>query len=243
MSNKPTRSASHSSRVQKASQAGQGRSWVLWITLAAVILVAGLIAIGVTRSSESASGGGESPSGGTVVPSGDLDFGTVAVSGTDLPPAAQGAADSAIGMTMPTVTGEQFDGSSIVIGPSRTPAIVMSLAHWCPNCQAEVPVIQDWLDENGMPSDVDLLTVATSSDSTRPNFGPGQWLRREGWSVPTLVDDENNTAAQAFGVTGFPSFLVVDADGKVVQRSSGQLTAAQFEQLLDAARTGQPAGA
>lgn len=241
MSNKPTRSASHSSRVQKASQAGQGRSWVLWIGLAAVVLFAGVIAIGVTRSSSSASGGAESPSGGTVVPSGDLNYGTVTVDGAALTPADQGTTDAAIGATMPTVTGEQFDGSSIVIGSSGKPTVVMSVAHWCNHCQAEVPRIQEWLDQNGMPSDVELLTVATSSNSTRPNFGPGQWLRREGWSVPTLVDDESNTAAQAFGVSGFPAFLVVGADGKVVQRSSGELTTDQFTQLVEAARSGQPA--
>jgi thiol-disulfide isomerase/thioredoxin len=241
MSNKPSRSVSHSSRVQKASQAGQGRSWVLWIALAAVVLFAGVIAVGVSRSSSSASGGGDSPSGGTVVPSGDLNFGTVEVDGTGLPAAGQGTTDAAIGQEMPTVTGEQFDGSAIVIGPTGKPTVVMSVAHWCPHCQAEVPRIQEWLDQNGMPTDVELMTVATSTNSTRPNYGPGQWLRREGWSVPTLVDDESNTAAQAFGVSGFPAFLVVGADGKVIQRASGELTTAQFEQLIEAARSGQPA--
>jgi hypothetical protein len=37
--------------------------------------------------------------------------------------------------------------------------------------------------------------------------------------------------------------VVVDAQGKVVFRTSGELTMPQWEQLLDSARTGQaPAG-
>ncbi|MCU0309827.1 MAG: TlpA family protein disulfide reductase [Acidimicrobiales bacterium] len=238
MSNKPTRSASHSSRVHKASQAGQSRSFLLWIGLAAVVLVAGIVAIGVSRSSSSSSGGQASPSGGTVVPSGDLSAGSVEVEGAALPALATGS-DPAVGTTIPSVTGEQFDGASVIVRPEGKPQVIMAMAHWCPHCQAEVPRIQEWLDDNGMPADVELVAVATSNDPTRPNYPAGDWLRREAWSVPTLVDDEQNSAATAFGVAGFPGFVAVDADGRVVQRASGEITTEQWEQLLEAARTGQ----
>ncbi len=240
MSNKPTRTASHSSRVQKASQAGQGRSLVLWIALAAVVLVAGIVAIGVSRSSSSSTGGQASPSGGTVVPSGDLSAGSVETDGAALPPGGSGS-DAAVGTTIPTVTGEQFDGSAIVISPDGKPQVILAVAHWCPHCQAEVPRIQQWLDDNGMPSDVEIVAVATSNDATRVNYPAGDWLRSEEWSVPTLVDDEANSAAQALGVTGFPGFIVVGADGKVVQRASGEITTEQWEALVEAARSGQAA--
>ena len=238
MSNKPTRTASHSSRVSKASQAGQGRSIVLWVALAAVVLVAGIVAIGVSRSSSSSTGGQASPSGGTVVPSGDLTTGTVETQGAALPPAGSGS-DAAVGATIPTVTGEQFDGSTVVIRPDGKPQVILAVAHWCPHCQAEVPRIQQWLDDNSMPSDVEIVAIATSNDATRVNYPAGDWLRSEAWSVPTLVDDEANTAAQALGVTGFPGFIVVGADGKVVQRASGEITTEQWEGLLEAARSGQ----
>jgi thiol-disulfide isomerase/thioredoxin len=221
MSNKPTRSASHSSRVHKASQAGQGRSIVLWIALAAVVLVAGIVAIGVSRSSSSSTGGQASPSGGTVVPSGDLTTGAVETQGAALPTLASGP-DAAVGATIPMVTGEQFDGSALVVSPEGKPQLIMAMAHWCPHCQAEVPRIQQWLDDNGMPDDVELVAVATSNDATRPNYPAGE-----------------SSAAVALGVGGFPGFIAVDADGRVVQRASGEITTEQWEQLLEAARTGQ----
>jgi cytochrome c biogenesis protein CcmG/thiol:disulfide interchange protein DsbE len=240
VSNRPTRRPSASSKVAAARSGSTGNRTV-WIVVGVVVVVllAAIIAIAVTSSEEPVAGGGPSPSGGTVVPSGDLNYGTVDVSGTPLEQSRTlGASDPAVGETVPSLTGQQFDGASINIAPAGKPKVVMFVAHWCPHCQAEVPRIQDWLDENGMPTDVELYTVATGTTSTQSNFPPGDWLREEGWSVPALVDDEDNTAATAYGLSSYPFFVVVDDTGTVVVRASGELSIDAWEQLLDAARTG-----
>jgi hypothetical protein len=90
-----------------------------------------------------------------------------------------------------------------------------------------------------MPADVDLVTVATSNDPARGNFPAGDWLRREEWSVPTIVDDKQSQAGSALGVSGFPYFIVADAQGKIVYRTSGAVTEDQWNALLEAARTGK----
>ena len=244
MSNKPTRQSSASSKVRAASRSGGSNTTWLWVGLVAVIVVIGVVAVLIGRSSDSGSsnGGSASPSGGTVVPNGSLDYGSIDVTGTPLPAAPEagsGAVDTALGQTIPTIKGATFDESSMTISADGQPQVIMAVAHWCPHCQAEVPVIQKWLDDNGMPSDVQLTAVATSNDPTRVNFPAGPWLRKEGWSVPTMIDDKDSRAAQALGVGGFPSFTVVDKDGKVVFRTSGEITIAQWESLLEAARTGQ----
>lgn len=240
MSNKPSSKPQASAKVRAASGSGRGTSTWLWVGLVAVIVVIGIVAIlaGRSSSSGSASGGSESKSGGTVVPNGDLEYGAVEVEGTALPPAPQSGTDTAVGMTIPTVKGITFDESAVTISPDGKPKIIMAVAHWCPHCQAEVPRLQDWLDQNGMPSDVELVAVATSNDPSRTNFPAAPWLRKEGWSVPTMLDDKESTAAQGLGVSGFPGFTVVGADGKVVFRTSGEITIAQWESLLEAARTG-----
>ena len=240
MSNRPTRRPSASSKVA-AARSGSSGSRTVWIVVGAVVVVllAAVIAVAVTSSEEPVAGGGPSPSGGTVVPSGDLNYGTVEVSGTPLEQSRTlGASDPAMGETAPSLTGQQFDGASITITPDGKPKIVMFVAHWCPHCQAEVPRIEDWLDENGMPTDVELYTVATGTSSACPNFPPGDWLREEGWSVPTLVDDEEASASTAYGLSSYPFFVVVDASGQVVVRASGELSIDAWEQLLEAARTG-----
>jgi thiol-disulfide isomerase/thioredoxin len=204
-----------------------------------VVALAAIIAIAVSGGSgNDVQGGSASPAGGTVVPEGDLDYGRVQVSGTALGQLARGGADAAAGEEIPTITGEAFDGSPMTIGPDGTPKVIMALAHWCPHCRAEVPRVQAWLDDNGMPTDVELYAIATGTSSAQPNFPPGEWLRNEGWSVPTLVDDEESTAARALGLSSYPFFVVVDGSGKVVYRTSGELDDEQWVALLEAARSG-----
>jgi cytochrome c biogenesis protein CcmG, thiol:disulfide interchange protein DsbE len=240
VSNKPSSKPQASARVRAASGSGRSSATWLWVGLVALIVVVGVVAVLVGRSSSSGSdsGGSASPSGGTVVPNGDLEYGAVEVEGTALPTAPTSGTDPAVGTTIPTVKGITFDESSVTISPDGKPKVILAVAHWCPHCQAEVPRLQDWLDQNGMPADVELVAVATSNDPSRPNFPAAPWLRKEGWSVPTMLDDKESAAAQGLGVSGFPGFTVVDKDGKVVFRTSGEITMAQWEALLEAARTG-----
>ena len=239
MSNRPGRSKSASQRVRAASNAGKNKStaWI-WIAIVVVVVVVGVVAVVAGRGSKS-SGGGSAASGGTIVPNGKLDYGQVAVNGTNLTPLPDSGADPMVGTVIPSVTGQQFDGKQLTISADGKPHIIMVVAHWCPHCQAEVPRIQGWLNASGMPADVELVTVATSNDPAKGNFPASDWLRREKWSVPTIVDDKQNQAGAALGVSGFPYFLVTDAQGKVVYRTSGEKTEAEWNALLAAARTGK----
>jgi hypothetical protein len=52
-----------------------------------------------------------------------------------------------------------------------------------------------------------------------------------------MADSSDSTAAQAYGVSAFPFFVAINPQGKVVERTSGELTTDQFNALLEAART------
>jgi len=166
----------------------------------------------------------------------------VTVSGAALPEFNLSASppDAAVGQTAPTLTGVNFAGEPITIGNDGKPKVIMFLAHWCPHCQAEVPRIQNWLDEHGLPSDVSLYAMPTSTNASRPNYPPSALLVGKNWTVPVLVDSEQSDAATAYGLTSFPYFVVIGADGKVVERTSGELSMTDFAKLIDSARTGHP---
>lgn len=241
MSNRPTKRPSRSERVRQAQAAAATRGRTGWIIGAAVLLVllaAGIASLATRGSGDDAPGGGASASGGTVVPSGDQSTAPVEVTGTTLPRFEQVASDPALGLAAPALTGQSFDGGAVRIIPGDgRPKVVIFLAHWCPHCQKEVPRLTDWLEANGMPPDVDLYAVSTAVAPDRGNYPPGAWLRRERWPVPTMVDAEGQDAASAYGLSSFPYFVVISADGKVVGRTSGELSTPQWEALLDAART------
>lgn len=237
MSNKPNKTYRPSSNVQAARSSGSSnRTW--WIVGAVVLVV--VVALGVALAiggKDDTKGGGESASGGTVVPSGETSVGTVEVTGAPLPEFdASISPDPAAGMAAPGLTGQSFDGQTVAIANDGKPKVVMFLAHWCPHCQAEVPRLVDWLEANGMPADVELYAVTTGTSPDKPNYPPGAWLRGKHWPVTTMVDNTDQSAALAYGLTSYPYFVVVDANGNVVMRTSGEITMDQWAELLAAAR-------
>jgi thiol-disulfide isomerase/thioredoxin len=192
----------------------------------AVLAVAALLA---TQLSDDSDDGGAATETETEVA-------TVEISGQPLPQLPAGDDDPAVGTPVPELSGSVLGEGDPMRIPSEGAKILIFVAHWCPHCQREVPVITDWLEENGEPEGVDLYAVSTGVDKPRGNYPPSSWLAEEGWPVETMADDADSTAASAFGLTAFPFYVVTDDAGDVVFRTSGELTTEQLESLVAAAR-------
>jgi cytochrome c biogenesis protein CcmG, thiol:disulfide interchange protein DsbE len=145
-------------------------------------------------------------------------YGEVAIAGEALPRLEPGPTDPAEGTPAPTITGE-----TVSVSPGSNPTIVLFLAHWCPHCQAEVPRLTDWVEANGMPEGIDVVAVATNSTPSQGNYPPSVWLEGEDFPFPVIYDDEDSTAAVAYGLSAFPFWVVLDSDGIVVDRFTGEL--------------------
>ena len=165
-------------------------------------------------------------------------FGTPEVGGNSLTMYAAGGLDPAVGQPAPTVVGADFEGTPVEITDDGRAKIILFLAHWCPHCQAEVPIVQSWVNAGSLPVDVDLYAVATSIDRMRPNYPPSKWLEDEGWTEPILVDDELTSVARAYGLNAFPYWVLVAADGTVWGRLSGRLGVTELDQLTGSLREG-----
>jgi len=160
-------------------------------------------------------------------------FGEVSVVGEPLPFLADPATtDPALGFTAPTVSGADWNDVSSTVAPDGRPKILMFLAHWCPHCQAEVPEVQAWLDAGGLPPDVDMYSFTVLSDRLRPNWPPQTWLEDEGWTVPVIMDDEQQSSVFAYGMRGTPFYVVLDGDNINLGRFSGQVGVAGLEQMV-----------
>jgi thiol-disulfide isomerase/thioredoxin len=127
----------------------------------------------------------------------------------------------ALGEALPAVAGEDFAGDAVKIEDDGNAKAIVFLAHWCPHCQNEVPEVQAWLNGGGSVGGVDLYSVSTSMSSGRDNYPASAWLEREGWTVPLIVDDQDNSVYRAFGSGGFPFWVFVNSDGTVALRRQG----------------------
>jgi hypothetical protein len=95
-----------------------------------------------------------------------------------------------------------------------------------------VPKVQDLVDDGRVPDDVQVVAVSTAVRPDQGNYPPSAWLAEEGWSSPVLLDDDASSAAQAYGLTGFPYGVYLDGEGRVVARTSGEIETDVIEGLL-----------
>ncbi len=174
---------------------------------------------------------------------GDVDeslaFGQVTVEGEGLPFFQSGAADPAVGLAAPTVTGGDWNGEEFTIGADGRAKIIVMLAHWCPHCQAELPLLVDWVDSGGLPEDVDIygVTVLTNRLRDSSTWPPGDWLDAAGWTSPTIMDDAEGSAAEAYGLTSTPTYIVLDGDNNNLGRVAGEVGTAGLEFLATLAQS------
>lgn len=220
MTSKANRSRGMPRRSTPASSGSSRTPLFIGAAVIAVVLVAAVVAIALN-----ASGGGGDLAEPATTP--------IGVAGTPLPALTDPTNDPAVGRPIPTLTGTDLSGAPITIGPEGGAQAIVIVAHWCPHCQAELPLLVDYLESTGMPDGVELVAVSTSIDPVRPNYPPSAWLEGEGWTAPTLVDDADSTALAALGMSNFPGFVFVDADGEVFGRITGEIPMATFDEIVN----------
>ena len=199
---------------KKKSTSGNRNAWIVGGVIAAVIAIAAIVAISASSKKDSAAVGSLQ------------EFSEVTVTG-DVLPAFDSAVnpDPAVGMLAPVLSGKGFIGNVVTTESTGTPTLLVFLAHWCQYCQREVPLLVEWEKSGNMPAGFDILAVATGTDSANPNYPPSEWLARENFPAtwPVMADSKDAVGADAFGLAGYPYFVLVGADGKVLWRTSGEV--------------------
>ncbi len=213
--------------MAQKSQPSNGK----WVVLAIVAAIATALLVAVVV------GGGDEGSDTTnSLPGGDVlakENQPVVIEGTTLESLGDEAIDPMVGQVAPTLNGATFDGSGVSVTPGNGQAyMVVFLAHWCPHCNREVPRLIEWQASGAVPSELQVVGVSTSVASDRPNYPPSQWTIDKGWTWPMMADSTSMEAAEAYGVSGFPFFVIVGADGEVKVRVSGEVEIDALTQIV-----------
>ena len=208
------------------SPSGMGKKIIL--AGAGLIALAVVIVVGITLAQEDE----------TAADQGELVLPQVAVAGSYLPQHIPSGEDPAVGSPAPEVFSADFAGLPAAIENDGVPKMILFLAHWCDHCRREVPAVQAWINDNGVPSGVDFVSVATSISDIRPNYPPDTWLEREGWTPRVVVDDSSSTISSAFGLSAYPYYVLVDGSGTVVRRIAGGVAPADVGFMLQALAAG-----
>jgi hypothetical protein len=98
-------------------------------------------------------------------------------------------------------------------------------------------VVQGWLEAGGLPEGVDIygVTVLTNRVRDGRTWPPEDWLEDEGWTSPTIKDDQQSSIVNAYGMTGTPTYVVLGPDNENLGRISGEIGLGGLETLANLA--------
>jgi len=146
--------------------------------------------------------------------------------------------DPVAGTPAPELVGTDFAGNELVIGNDGRAKVIYFVAHWCPHCQDEIPVVQELIDDGVQPEAVDIYAVSTAVDEGQGNFPPQAWLIDENFTPPVVRDSAGNELFRAFGGSSFPYAVYLDAGNNIVARTAGGMEKSVTTELWNLAAGG-----
>lgn len=129
---------------------------------------------------------------------------------------------------VPALQATDLNGKVWRLADLRGKVVLLNFwASWCEPCRAEMPSLQRLGAQH--PNDLVVLAVNFKESSTAVQ----QFVQRTGLALPVLPDPQG-TMARAWGITIFPSTVLIDAQGKVRSVLRGELdwTGADAQRLL-----------
>lgn len=110
-------------------------------------------------------------------------------------------------------------------------------ATWCPPCREEMPYIEELYQEYGRnENDVVILGVAS------PNLGREgskedvrQFLEDNKYTFPVVMDEEGRMV-YGYGISAFPSTLIIDQDGYITQYIPGAMDKETMKSIIEGER-------
>jgi thiol-disulfide isomerase/thioredoxin len=107
------------------------------------------------------------------------------------------------------------------------PVFINFWGSWCPGCKTEAPDLRTFAD--GLGSRAAMVGVAIDS----PSADAHSFIRKAGWRYP-IVSRRCCDLPNRYGVTFFPTTIVVDRRGQVVDRLIGPQSVARLQAELHA---------
>jgi len=124
-------------------------------------------------------------------------------------------------------------GRPVALSDLQGKVVVLDFwATWCAPCRASFPMMQQLIQEYREEAVV-FLFIDTWEDSEDPNERVAAFLQDYGYDFTVLLDDAKGVA-DAYGVTGLPTKVIIDEQGRIRFRSLGY--GGHSEDLLDELR-------
>jgi thiol-disulfide isomerase/thioredoxin len=126
----------------------------------------------------------------------------------------------------PKLSGQTLNSGEIALDFNKV-TVVNVWASWCAPCRAEAPVLQEF--------SINYPEVQFAGILTRDNISSAKaFYENFNLTYPTFIDD---SLLLGFGGSlipnAIPTTLIIDKDGKVAARISGEVTVIGLKKILD----------
>jgi thiol-disulfide isomerase/thioredoxin len=126
------------------------------------------------------------------------------------------------------ITGTTLDAKSFSLTRFQgKPVFINFWGSWCPGCKTEAPDLRRFA--NGLGSRAAMVGVAIDS----PSADAHSFIRKAGWRYP-IISRRCCDLPNRYGVTFFPTTIVVNRSGEVVDRLVGPQSVARLQAELHA---------
>jgi cytochrome c biogenesis protein CcmG/thiol:disulfide interchange protein DsbE len=127
------------------------------------------------------------------------------------------AGRSTSGRAAPALPVRALQGQPVALGQLRGhPAFVVFWASWCEPCRREAPAIAAYAHRAAPRAAV------VGVDYNDPGVANARrFLRRYGWTFPSLLDPDGVVGAR-YGLVGLPTTVLLDARGHIAARLTGE---------------------
>lgn len=137
-----------------------------------------------------------------------------------------------VGHKAPEFTTKTVDGGKVSLGSGSPATMLVFFATWCPHCQKEAPVIQDFEDQY---KNLRIIWVSVA-DKNWPETDTPQDVRNfmdnYGIQSPAAYDPP---LSRTYKVTGTPTVYVINTNDKIVGATAGEAPREVYEQWIEKA--------
>ncbi len=131
----------------------------------------------------------------------------------------------------PNFTVYDKDGNKVELWDFVGKPIILNFwASWCGPCKNEMPHFEEAYKANP-----DLEFIMVNSNDTVSDAQ--KLIENNGYTFPVYFDMDNDAAIK-YGISAFPTTMLIDRNGDPIGYVTGMLTEEALNQLLEIARTG-----
>ena len=159
-----------------------------------------------------------------------------AVLATREPAASRQASSPLLGHPAPEISGQSvLDSRAVRLSDSKGRFVLVNfVASWCVACAEEHDDLIKFSQRHRAAGDAEVLGVVFDDrDADVRGF-----FERRGGDWPVVSDPEGKVALD-YGVRGPPESFLIDADGYVISKIIGRVTADGLDRLVQRARAGE----